>query len=51
MAKRLKMSILCTSDQKIKNVNIIHMWLKYQKCQHYAQGVKRLKMSTLYTSG
>ena len=34
-----------------KNVNIIHKWLNILKCQYYTQVVKRLTISTLYTSG
>ena len=36
---------------KVKDVNSIHKWLKGEKCEHHTQVVKRVKMSTLYTSG
>jgi len=51
VVKRFIMSILCTSGWKIKNVNIIHKWLKGWTILHCTQVVKRLKMSPLYTSG
>jgi len=31
------MSTLYTSGLKVKNVNVIHKWLKIYKCQHYTQ--------------
>jgi len=51
VVKRLKMSTLHTSGYNVKNVKIIHRWLKCKKCQDYIQVVKRLNMSKLYTSG
>jgi hypothetical protein len=45
------MSTLYTRGSKVKNVNIIHKWVKGKKYQHYKQVVKRLKMSILYTGG
>jgi len=42
------MSTLYTSGPRVKNVNIIHKWLK---CQNNTLLVKRLQMSTLCTSG
>ena len=45
------MSTLYTSGPRVKNVKIIHYWLKGYKCQHYAQVVQELKMSKLYTIG
>jgi hypothetical protein len=41
-------STLHTSGPRVKNVNIIHKWLK---CKKYTLLVKRLLMSTLCTSG
>ena len=43
----IKISKLCTSGWKVKNINIIHKWIQYL---HYAHVVKRLKMSMLCTS-
>ena len=37
------MSKLYTSGPRVKNVKIIHYWLKGYKCQHYAQVVPRVK--------
>ena len=51
MVKKLKMSTLNPSDNKVKNVNIIHKWLKRSKYQQYEQEDKRFKMLTLCTSG
>ena len=34
----------------VTNVNIMHQWLKGYACEYYAQVVKRLKLSILYTS-
>ena len=48
VVKRLKCPYL---TQVVKNVNIIHMWLKGKHCQHCTQMLKRLKMYTLYTCG
>ena len=36
---------------KVKNVNIIHKWLKDKTYQHCVQVVKRLNMCVLYTGG
>jgi hypothetical protein len=46
----LKMSQLYPRGCKVKNINIMPKWLKGYKFQHYAEVVKMLKMSTLYTS-
>jgi len=50
-AKKPTSGTLIIKRIQTKNVNIIHKWLKIFKCQHYTQVVKRLQMSTLYTSG
>ena len=43
------MSTLNTSVWKVNNFNIIHKWLKENKCQHYTQVVKRIKKCQNYT--
>jgi len=42
------MPILYTRGEKVKTVNIIHIWIK---CLNYAHVVKRLNMTIVYTSG
>ena len=58
---KITVSTLYTSGPRVKNVNIIHKWLKCQnytllviksyRCHHYTEEVKRLNISILYTSG
>jgi len=51
MVKRLDMSIFNTSGLNVKNVNILHICIKGEKCQYYIQAVRSLTMSILYTIG
>ena len=44
------MTTLYPSGYKVKNVNIMHKWVRGEQSQHYSQVVKRIKMSILDTS-